>query len=409
MTTVADFIPQAFVKLALALDQHIDGYIDAYYGPPEWRQKAEETGPRPVADLAQKAADLASAITEDADLDPQRRHYLSREVRAMQTSLRLLQGEQVALVDEVKGLYDVTPEWVDESVFEKARLALEELLPPGSSLHERAAAYRKQTEIPVERLEPLLQEIAQEFRRRTRERFPVPAEESFELRLVSDKPWRAYSRYLGDSRSRIDINTDLPYHITELSDLIAHEAYPGHHTAQSIKDAQLLGDRGWMEHCIALSNAPSAVVSEGIAVNALSTLMTNEEVIAWHAEELFPRAGFEDLDAERDRAIFAVYRELEGVLDNAAFLLHEREAREDDVIGYLEHEGVAPPEEAAKAVEFFKDPISRSYVFTYRYGRILVDDVLAAHEDRDRWFTRLLSEPVTPSQLRQWALPEALT
>ncbi|NIN68687.1 MAG: hypothetical protein GTO63_29075, partial [Anaerolineae bacterium] len=184
---------------------------------------AEETGPRPLADLAQEAAELASAISEDAALDPQRRDYLSGEARAMQTGLRLLQGEQIDLVDEVKGLFDLTPEWVEDPVLKKARETLEDLLPPGGSLHERAAAYRKQAEIPAERLEHLLREIVQEFRRRTRQRFPLPAEESLELRLVSDKPWRAYNWYLGDSRSRIEFNTDLPYHIFGLSNLIAHE------------------------------------------------------------------------------------------------------------------------------------------------------------------------------------------
>ena len=32
----------------------------------------------------------------------------------------------------------------------------------------------------------------------------------------------------------------------------------------------------------------------------------------------------------------------------------------------------------------------------------LVDDLLAASDDPNRWFTRLLTEPATPSQIRSW-------
>ena len=39
-------ISQRFVRLALALDRHIPGYIDAYFGPPEWKEQSIAHGPR---------------------------------------------------------------------------------------------------------------------------------------------------------------------------------------------------------------------------------------------------------------------------------------------------------------------------------------------------------------------------
>ena len=35
----------------------------------------------------------------------------------MQTSLRMLRGEQLTLTEETKALYDITPEWTDEAIF----------------------------------------------------------------------------------------------------------------------------------------------------------------------------------------------------------------------------------------------------------------------------------------------------
>jgi len=86
-------------------------------------------------------------------------------------------------------------------------------------------------------------EIIAELRRRTQARFPLPDGESFELRIVTNQPWSAYNWYLGDFRSRIDVNTDLPLHVTGLVDLMAHEGYPGHHTEHSLKEARLARER----------------------------------------------------------------------------------------------------------------------------------------------------------------------
>jgi len=391
--------------LALAIGQHISGYVDAYYGPPEWADQAKAKGLRPAGELAREASNLAAALADDTEMDSQQHDFLTRQVRAMQTSLRILQGEQLTLAEEVKALYDITPEWVDEAIFQEAHRTLDELLPAGDSLLERMATRNKATEVPFERVGPLLHEIVAELRRRAQARFPLPSGESFDLQLVTDQPWVAYHWYLGHFRSRIDVNTDLPLHITDLTDLIAHEGYPGHHTELSIKESQLVCEQGRIEHCIALINAPSCVVSEGIATRALSILMTDEEQIAWHAEELFPRAGFSHLDARREYMITAntaQFGKLVGVAGNAAFLLHDQGASADEAVAYLQRYELLSVEEARKLVDFLSNPLFRSYVFNYRYGGELLDALFAAQDDRDHWFARLLTEPVTPSQIGSW-------
>jgi len=402
VTITAESIAQRYVQLALAMEPHIPGYIDAYSGPPEWKEQAEADGPRPVADLATEASDLAAALAANSGMDPQRHDFLTREVRAMQTSLRILQGEQLTLVEGTKALYDIKPEWVDEAVFEDAHKALDELLPPGGSLLERVTARKKTVEVALERAEPLLHEITAELRRQTRERFALPGNESFVTRFVTNQPWRAYNWYLGDYRSRIEINTDLPLHTPELAELMAHEGYPGHHTEHSIKEAKLQNEKGQMEHSVTLINSPSCVVSEGIATRALSVLMSDEEQIAWHAEQIFPRAGLEHVDARREQTIKAAARKLSGVGGNAAFLLHDQGASEDDVAAYFQRWGLNSAEEARQRVAFLANPLFRSYIFSYRYGGELLDALFASRGERDHWFARLLAEPVTPTQIRNW-------
>jgi hypothetical protein len=397
-------IPQRFVQLALALDRHIPGYIDAYFGPPELKEHSLAGDPRPIGELAQEATELAAAIEHEPTFADQRRDYLSRHVTAMQTSLRLMQGEQLPLAEEATLLYDIPPTWVDEHEFEEVNRQLDDLLPPGDSLFERLSQRKQFIEITYAQAEPLLPLITQHLRELTRARFPLPTDESFDLFPVTNQPWGAYNWYLGGGRSRIDINTDLPLQITGLAGTIAHEGYPGHHTELSIKDARLLRAQGQLENCIAFINAPSCVIAEGIAVRALDVLLSDEEQIRWHAAEIFPRAGYTHLDATREHAIDKVMRSLAGVWDNAAFLLHDQHKSKAEVSAYFQRYGLRRANEADKSVEFLSSPLSRSYVFTYSIGGKLLDALFAAQGKVDHWFTRLLSEPVTPSQIRAWTV-----
>jgi hypothetical protein len=395
-------IPQRFVQLALALDLHIPGYVDAYFGPLEWKEQSTVHGPRPIIELVQEAVELASAIEHETTFDDQRRDYLSRHVTAMQTSLRLLQGEQLPLAEEVTLLYDITPVWVDEHEFEEAHRQLDNLLLPGDTLFDRLSQRKQAIEIPYAQAEPLLPYLTTHLRELTRARFPLPDDEAFELYPVTNKPWGAYNWYLGHGRSRIDINIDLPLRITGLAETIAHEGYGGHHTELSIKDARLLQAQGHLEHSLAFINAPSCVVAEGIAVRALDVLLSDEEQIRWHADEIFPRAGYAQLNAAREHAIDKAMRALAGVWDNAAFLLHDQHQSKAEVSAYFQRYGLRRANEADKAVEFLSSPLSRSYVFNYSAGGKLLDALFAAQGKVDHWFTRLLTESVTPSQIRAW-------
>ena len=402
MRTSANPLGEAYVRLALAIDQHLPGYIDAYFGPPEWKAQVEAEGKRPLAELQRAAADLAEAVTNQVSLDPQQQDFLAKQVRAMETSLRLLGGERLPLAEEVAALYDITPAWVDERVFEDAHRELDELLPAGESLRERMIARKQALEVPVEQVAEVLPIICDDLRQRTQQRFPLPSDETFELQFVSGQPWSAYHWYLGDAHSRIEINTDLPLRVNRLGELMAHEGYPGHHTELTIKDRRFYRAAGLVEHSLALINTPSCVVSEGIAVQALDVLMTPAEQVAWQAEVVYPRAGMAHLDAGREQRIDTVARRLSGVVDNAAFLLHDGGLPPGEVSAYLQRYALLRDEEAQKNVDFISNPLYRSYIFTYDSGRQLLETLFAQNEDVDGWFRRLLTEPVTPTLIRGW-------
>lgn len=395
-------LAEEYVRLGAGIERHLPGYIDAYYGPPEWRDEAGE--PPALPDLAVRAAHLVEAVAQagQTGMDEQRRDYLDRHVRAVQTTLRLLQGEKLSLADEVEALYDVRPERTPEAVFEEAHRVLDELLPAGESLPERMIAHRRELEAPVDQVRELLPLIHAELRQRTRQRFDLPDDEAVEYSFVKDQPWSAYNHYLGGCRSGIEINTDLPLRINSLADFIAHEGYPGHHTEGCLKEQRLVEQEGRFEHSIALINTPSCVIAEGIATTALRLVMSDEEWVDWHRQEIFPRAGKAYLDPAREQQIDQALRKMAGLSGNAAFLLHDDGQTQQQVQSYLQHYGLLTEAEVKKSLQFLGHPLYRSYIFTYFVGRRLLEDLFTRTGQPERWFGRLLAEAVTPSQVRGW-------
>jgi hypothetical protein len=396
---------EEFVKLALAIDEHLPGYVDSYFGPAEWQQEAKQAGKLPLPDLVHRVDELAMNVAEANDWDAQRKDFLLHQISAMQMSLRLLGGENVSLAEEVQGLYDVQPTWKDESNFVEAQKRLDEVLPPGDSLKERLESWKKSFEIPMEKIKELLPLVINMLRELTNKKFGLPKEESFVVEFVSNQPWSAYNWYLGGFKSRIDLNTDLPMRVGRLAGLIAHEAYPGHHTELSLKEAKLVRQRDYREHVLTLINSPSCVIAEGIATSALETVLTDEELENWYRDEILPRAGMAHMDPKKIIEVSQAGDKLSGLWGNAAFMFHDQKKSTDEIISYLQKYEMSTDEEANKAIQFISNPLYRSYIFTYHIGYDLLEELFSI-ADRDKYFARLLQEPVTPSQIRGWIQSE---
>jgi hypothetical protein len=415
-----DEIGRAYLLLALNLERHFEGFVDAYFGPPELKAQAQVGEPRPLDALADDARQLMAAIeaphlacgeasdhgrsesrgASGAD-DPQRRDFLWRQARAMAAVVRNLSGPQLGFVEEVELYFDIIPEMTDEVVFAAAHAELARLLLGEGALVDRLVAWRKRLEMAPDRILPVFELARQETRRRTRALFDLPDGEELSLHLVKDQPWAAYNWYLGSYRSRIEINTDLPVRASSAVPLLAHEAYAGHHTEHAIKEAVLYQAQGRAEHCIQLLLAPECVLSEGLADSALDVIWSRADRAAFLRDELYPAAGLPDVDVELQVQIEQAGKGLSGVGGNAALLLHRDGRPPDEVQRYVERWGLRTPKEAAQSMKFMQNPLFRSYIFNYAMGKELLAPLLSG-ADAVANFRRLLSEPFTPSQVRRW-------
>jgi hypothetical protein len=234
----------------------------------------------------------------------------------------------------------------------------------------------------------------------------LPDGESIAVRMVRDRPWSGYNWYLGGGRSRVDINTDLPIYANRLTDLLAHEAYPGHHTEHALKE-RLYVNEGYGEHALQLINTPECVISEGIATVAEGMIFPPDELARFHRGRVYPAAGISG-DPEREMAIGVALGQLRPVAGNAALLLHEEGRSAAEVSAYLRRYGLSTEAEARQRLRFMCDPLWRAYIFTYHAGRDIISAWLGDTEgaERQRRFRTLLTDHVSPSRIVAWTRHE---
>jgi hypothetical protein len=376
---VTDAAAERYVRLGLRLGRHVDGIVDAYFGPPELAVAVAAEPPRDARALAADAEVLLDEL-EDG--------WLRDQVAGLRTYAGALAGEPGSYADEVEGCYGVRPSHTDEAVFEAAHARLEELLPGDGTVGERYRRWEDSLRVPADRIEPALAAAIVEARAQTRGLVDLPDGEAVALEIVRDEPWLAFCGYLGDLRSTIAVNVTLPMSALELLVLTLHETYPGHHAERCCKESLLVQGDGLLEETIVLVPTPQSVVSEGIATLAPDLLLRGEGGPALAA--VLRDAGI-DLHLEHALAVREALEPCRWAEVNAALMLYEDEADERDVRGYLERWGLMSPELAAHMIRFFGEPTSRTYVVTYPAGRDLCRSFVAGDPKR---FRRLLTEQV---------------
>ncbi|MFD4368009.1 DUF885 domain-containing protein [Rhodococcus sp. NPDC058521] len=393
-----DRLVREYLLLGLAFDRFEEGFVDAYTGDPELRRQVENA-PRPdPRDLAKRAAELRRELAA-TDLPAERAAFVDVHLRALECSGRKFAGEDVGFVDEVEAYFDVRIAPGDENEYREAHRRMSEVLPGPGSLAERVRAHRSADEIPSERLHECVEAFSSALRDRVRDHYPLPESEVVEYEIVGDKPWSGFNYYLGDYRSTVAINSDLKQHMANLPRLIAHEAYPGHHTEHCRKEAGLVG-AGQLEQTIFLVNTPQCLMAEGLADLALESIV-GPGWGSW-AQEIYADLGLR-FDGEQAEKLSAASGQLLGVRQDSALMLHDQGRSHDDVVEFLQRWTLATPDRARQMLRFQSSSLWRAYTSTYVEGYRLLGDWLAevpVGPARSERFGRLLDEPLVPTTLR---------
>ena len=399
-----DEIANRYVRLVLALGQHDDGYVDAYYGPESIAKDVEANLPS-VAEIRNEAVSLLGKLDRmGSPSDPMlalRHSYLTRQIHALEFRTAMLLGETFSFDEESATLYGVVAPEIEDSTFQSILDRLDQLLPGSGSVAERYQDFRKQFVIPPDRLDAVFRRSIEECKSRTAQWIDLPSGERFRIEYVGDKPWSGYNWYQGEYESLIQLNTDYDIFIDRAIDLACHEGYPGHHVYNAMLEKNLAVDRGWIETTIYPLYSPQSLIAEGSANYGIQMAFPGAERTEFEREVLYPIAGLDPAKASLYGEIFTLVEELDYADVVAARRYLQGQATREQTAKWLEKYSLDAPDRALQRTRFFDT--YRSYIVNYSLGQDLVRRWVESHgeDPAKRWdaFLQLLSSQRLPHDL----------
>jgi hypothetical protein len=402
-------LAERYVKLVLALGQHDQDYVDAYYGPAEWR-KESETARRPLAEIDRAAAALSAALdsarpAESAEEALRLRHeYLTKQLGALRARVSMIQGTQFTFDEESRALYDAAAPSHTEDEFEAVLKELDARLPGKGELSERFERFRSRFTIPKHRLDATFKVAIEGCRTRTLAHLQLPPGERFTLEYVTGKSWSGYNWYQGNYHSIIQVNTDLPIFADRAIDLACHEGYPGHHVYNLLLEKMLVRDRGWVEFSVYPLRSPQSLIAEGSANYGIDMVFPKAERLHFERTVIFPTAGLDPAGVEDYYEVLSLVDRLSYAGNEAARRYLNGRVDSAGAARWLEQYGLYSPGRAQQRVRFIDQ--YGSYVINYNLGKDMVARYVESEtgggaDASRRWdvFSRLLSSPRLPSGL----------
>jgi hypothetical protein len=372
-----------YVRLVHAFEVRDPQSRESDFGGGSRTSGALHVGREPLTDLAARADRLADELStiRDRSIDATRRRLsLIKQSEALATRAEQLDGRRFAFDDELQRLFGrhILPPAHDRH--ETVHREIERLVPGGGILADRLAAYESRFLVPPERLPAVFERALAGCRAQTLTQVAMPPGESVIVEYVDRAPWSGHSRYLGDFRSVVRVNTQFGLSVDRVLDLACHEGYPGHHTYNVLREQRMVRQRGWREFSVLPLYTPQAFSAEVAASRSGTIAFADAERVVFERDVLFPLAGLDPAEAEGyvtvmrlllrlDRAIAGtVRRYLSGELDYARAVL----ALQDDAL-------MAHPEATLKFVNQF-----RGYSLAYVIGTTTGVEALDGAATRER-------------------------
>jgi hypothetical protein len=405
-------VAEQYVKLVLKIGMYDSDYVDAYYGPAEWKPETKSSSTsdsvfiQNLYDEAGKLLDtLESLSKEQADeIETLRYRFLYKQILAVRTKTFQLAGGKLSFDEEAKALYDAEVPTYESLHFQNIIDEISKLLPGNGSVADRWQEYRKQFIIPTEKLDEVFQTAINECRKRTLQYIKLPVKESFKVEYLKGQPWGAYNWYKGNYFSVIQVNTDLPIYIDHAVDLAAHEGYPGHHVLNVLLE-KLYRERNWVEFSIYPLFSPQSLIAEGTANFGVEVAFPGDSQMEFEKEILFPLAGLDPSKANTYYRITKLIQQLNYSSNEAARNYLDGKWNKNQIVDWLQKYELASKERAEQNLRFFEK--YRSYVINYNLGKDIVKNYIEKNggtpdNEKLRWalFEKIISTPQTPSGLQ---------
>lgn len=402
-----DALAREYVLLSLEIGEKEEGYIDAYYGPPDIEAQAKANAAKvSLAELAQETRALQAKVAalpgEGDSLEHRRVRFLAAQLTAATTRLKMMQGEKLSFAEEAKGLFGVVPDLKPLSAYDPVLAKIETLVPGDGPLADRVESFQDRFNIPAGRLKPVFDAAIAECKRRTLQHISLPKHESFKLEFVTGKSWSGYNYYKGNAHSLIQVNTDLPIRISRAVDLGCHEGYPGHHVLNALLEEKLTKGRNWIEFSVYPLYSPQSLIAEGSANYGIDLAFPSDEQLKFEAATIYPLAGLPAAEAAKYLALTKAMKDLAGARFTIARDYLEGRIDRARAVELSQKYQLQSKERAEKSLDFTDQ--YRTYVINYGLGQDMVRAYVeaAGTDPKARWdrMEKILSEPTLPGDLR---------
>jgi hypothetical protein len=343
----------------------------------------------------------ASAITLGIDLanvpinpslNTRRKQFLLDQVGALTFRIEQLMGTTRPFNEESRALFGVVaPRDAGAVGRSEARKEIADLLGRAGDPAAAYSRYDARFIIPQERVPAVMDAALRDCRTLTLLHIALPPDEQVRVEYVSHKPWSAFSRYLGDSKSLIQVNVDYPLTVSRILNLACHEGYPGHHVFNLLRDQALVRDLHRDEFRVQPTFSPQSYLSEAAATYAPTLLWSDDERLAVE-RDLLSVAGLKSDDVKR-------YIRVEALI--AGLRTAEPSIARDYLDGKLEFVRAADALERETLMQHTETTLLylnefRTYMLTYTVGadqvRAYIEQGNASSAQRWRRYVSLITE-----------------
>lgn len=392
-----DELVHRYIALVVELGERDPDSLDysiAADHPPDKLQHDPET----LDNLHRSALTLSNQVRklpESSAFDTTRKTSLLAQIEALILRTEQLQGRNRSFDEESLVLFGVVAP-TDTGAEERRRIRaqLAHLLGSDKNIAAAYSRFDSQFVVRPERVPAVMSMALQQCRALTMEHMSLPAGEHVDVEYVFHKPWSAFSRYLGNAHSVIQINMEYPLTVDRILNLACHEGYPGHHVFNMMRDQAVVRGQHLDEFSVQPTFSPQSYVSEAAASYAPGLALSDEERLHIERDLLMPLAGLKSPNCQR-------YLEAQKLI--AALHTAEPAIAREYLDERLEFVRAADALERETLMEHGETTLLylneyRTYMLSYTQGSDTVKAIVEAGHpsDAERWqrYLNLMTKPV---------------
>lgn len=386
-------IVEQYIKLALAADNLLGKgtIVDTYYGDPFLAEDIPEITPKELlARLQQLRMQLAKDVNSKSPYF--RKIFIDKQITSLITHIRLwIQSLNPPYSEAVKLLLDthlLSPSYFNINQRHNRLKQLFYQIDLKGNLLDMVATWEKGGVITAKEYIAIVERTTPKFLQQTYNKvfLPVLGEEiaewlikqsnlSFEIKETNES-WSAYNYYERGFKGHIVFNKKAERNIFNIPIFVAHEAYPGHHTAALIREALYIHGMVGPEATLHLLCSPESVIMEGIGEYAYF-------LVGEHHDANVNTYISNELDRLRTEVQYL-----------AAIQLYVQEYPPDSVKQFMQQKGLMSQERVERSFRFIQE--WKYYIPSYTIGFTLVKNIVERYNEEG---IRTLYNPCNPTIL----------